>query len=68
MPISSAGAGFGLSDTEPENIRFVYWGPSHQVHVDVVVVRGVVDGFEEAVKLARGSSVDHQDERYSDWF
>ena len=31
----------------------------------VVVVRGVVDGFEEALKLAGGSTMHHQNERYS---
>lgn len=41
---------------------------AHLVDVYVVVVRGVVDGFEEALKLARGSSMDHQDKCYSDWF
>lgn len=37
-------------------------GSSHLVYVDVVVVRGVVDGFEETLELTRGSAVDHQDE------
>lgn len=35
---------------------------SHLVHVDVVVVRGVVDGFKEPLELTRGSTVDDQDE------
>ena len=32
------------------------------VHVDVVVVGGVVDRFEETLELTRGSAVDDQDE------
>lgn len=35
---------------------------AHLIDVDVVVVGGVVDGFEEALELARRSSVNHQDE------
>lgn len=35
---------------------------SHLIDVYVVEVRRVVDGFEEALELAGGSSVDHQDE------
>lgn len=35
---------------------------SYLVHVDVVVVWGVVDGFEETLELTRGSAVDDQDE------
>lgn len=35
---------------------------SHLVYMDVVVVRGVVDGFEETLELTRGSAVDDQDE------
>lgn len=34
----------------------------HLIDVYVVEVRRVVDGFEEALELAGGSSVDHQDE------
>lgn len=34
--------------------------------MDVVVVRCVVDGFEEALELTRGSTVDNQDEGNSD--
>lgn len=30
--------------------------------MDVVVVGGVVDGFEETLELTRGSTVDDQDE------
>lgn len=41
---------------------------AHLIDVYVVVVRRVVDGFEEALKLARGASVHHQDERYPHWF
>lgn len=41
---------------------------AYLIHMYVVVVRGVVDGFEEALKLARRSPVDHQDKRYSHWF
>lgn len=40
---------------------------AHLINMYVVVVWGVVDGFEEALKLARGSSVDHQDKCYSHW-
>lgn len=35
--------------------------PAHLVDVYVVVVRRVVDGFEEALELAGGSSVDGKD-------
>lgn len=38
---------------------------THLIDVYVVVVRGVVDGFEEALKLAGGSTMHHQNERYS---
>lgn len=41
---------------------------AHLINMYIVVVRDVVDGFEEALKLARGSSVDHQDKRYLHWF
>lgn len=34
----------------------------------VVVVGDVVDGFEEALELARGSSVNHKDKCYPHWF
>lgn len=35
---------------------------SHLVHVDVVVVGGVVDGLEEPLELAGGPTVHHQHE------
>lgn len=38
---------------------------AHLIDVYVVVVRGVVDGFEEALELAGGSSMHHQNECYS---
>lgn len=41
---------------------------AHLVDVDVVVVRRVVDGFEEALELAGGPPVDRQDERNADRF
>lgn len=41
---------------------------AHLVDVYVVVVGGVVDGFEEALELAGRSSVDRQDERDADGF
>lgn len=44
------------------------WSKPHLIHVYVVVVGGVVDGFEEALKLAGRSPVHHQDKRYSDRF
>ena len=37
------------------------WSP-HLVHVNVVKVGGVVDGFEEALELARGPPVHHEHE------
>lgn len=33
---------------------------SHLVHMDVVVVGGVVDGFEETLELTRRATVDDQ--------
>lgn len=39
---------------------------AHLIHVYVVIVRGVVNGFEQTLELPRGSSVDHQDEGDSD--
>lgn len=41
---------------------------THLIDVNVVVVRDVVDGFEEALKLAGGSTMNHEDKRYPDWF
>lgn len=41
---------------------------AHLVDVYVVVVRRVVDGFEEAPELAGRSSVDREDKRDADGF
>lgn len=42
--------------------------PAYLVNVYVVVVRRVVDGFEEALELARGSTVDGEDKCDADRF
>lgn len=40
---------------------------SHLVHVYVVIMRRVVNGFEETLNLSRSSSVDHEDKCYPHW-
>lgn len=41
---------------------------AHLVDMYIVEVGGVVDGFEETLELARGSSMNHQGKNYSYWF
>lgn len=40
---------------------------SYLIHVDVVEMVFVIDGFEESLQLPHGSSVDHKHERHPDW-
>lgn len=40
----------------------------HLINVYVVIVGSVIDGFEKAMQLAGGPSMDHQHKGYSHWF
>lgn len=40
---------------------------AYLVHMNVVVVVTVINGFDEAFELAHSAAVDHQNESHSDW-